>query len=1025
MKSKILQIAVLLSFLMCFVRAQANTLNIQQQVRSITGVITDNTGRTLPGVNIKVKGTQMGAASDAEGKYKITVPDASAILVFSHTGYMTIEQRAGGNAIVDVIMTETSSLLNDVVVVGYGSVRKKDVTGSVSSVNASQISQQPVTNALQAIQGRVPGLLIANTSTRPGSTPSVFIRGKRSISGGSDPLYVLNGMPFSGNINDISPADIESIDILKDASSTAIYGARGSNGVILITTKKGREGKTQIDYNARAGIQTPLNQVRFMTAPEYAEMVREAYRANNDYKSTSPSWAEDQKIPIFASDAYTLESLHMAYDDNGNYNPSKVRSNSEWWKAVQRTGQITDQQLSIRGGKAKTNFLISGSYFKDKGIVKSEEYGRYSVRLNLDHEVNKSIKVGGQTQYMHSLQQRGPTLFGSSWRVMPMGRLYDDNGQLTWKVSGTEDQSLNPLQKIAPGAVVKPYKRNSFFGSYYAEIKLPVKDLRYRTNLGLESISIQDNEFMSAIARAASVNSARTSADNRTSYTWENILYYDKTFKKQTLGVTLLQSVQQYKREWNSISVQDIPSDDLVFNDVGSALVPGAISSNKTQWQLSSFMGRVNYGYKGRYLFTGTARYDGSSRLATGHQWVLFPSAALAWRISDEGFMKYTPAISNLKVRVSYGTVASSEVDPYETKGTLSRRYYNFGDQNLIGYAPDAMTNHDLTWETTGQLNVGLDFGFFNDRLSGTVNLYQQNTKNLLLDRQLPIVSGFDVVKSNVGSTRNKGIELSVNSVNVKRRNFTWSTDAVFYLNKEEIVELYNGKVDDPGNKWFIGKPINVYYDYQKAGIWQNTPEDLAEMAKFNANGSSFKPGTIRLWDNGDYRITENDRVIQGQQRPNTIISLNNTFQYKGFDLVTFFVGSYGSMIKSEISYLSQSQRSSGAKVNYWTPSNPTNDFPRPIAGVGNLPYQETLQYEKADYIKLRNVTLGYTLAGKITNKLKISSCRFYVQAQNPWMWTTYSGVDPEGVDSDVDGDAAGYTRPTPRICTAGISLSF
>ncbi|MES2458016.1 MAG: TonB-dependent receptor [Bacteroidota bacterium] len=1025
MKLEYKYIAILLILLLPFSWARASTIAGQGRAITIKGTITDQTGGAMPGVSVVLKGTKNGTMSDADGKYTLTVPDRSATVVFSYTAYKTIERQIGDELIIDVVMTEQSNQLNEVVVVGYGEVRRKDLTGAVSSVNAAQISQQPVTNVLQAIQGRMPGLMITNTSTRPGSTPSVFIRGKRSISGGSDPLYVIDGMPFLGSINDISPADIESVDVLKDASATAIYGARGSNGVVLITTKKGKEGKTQIDFNSRVGVQTALNEVDFMNGAEYAAMIREAYRANNEYKSDVPSWAEDQKIPVFSSDPYTLESLHLAYDANGNYDPSKVRSDSEWWKAVQRKGVVTDNQLSIRGGGAKTNFLISGNYFNDKGIVRSEDYSRYSIRINLEHEISKAIKVGGQTQYLNSLQQRGPTLFGSSWRVMPIGRLYDENGQLMWKVSGTEDQSLNPLQKIAPGAVVKPYKKNDFFGSYFTEIKLPVDGLRYRANFGVESINIQDYEFMNAIARAASVNSAKNATDFRKSYTLENILFYDKVIKDHSFGATLLQSVQKYSRETNSISVQDIPSDELLFNDVGSALVPGAISSNKTQWQLSSFMGRLNYNYKGRYLLTATARYDGSSRLADGHQWVLFPSAAVAWRISDESFMKTVPAISDLKLRIGYGTVASSEVSPYETKGTLDRQYYNFGDKTLIGYAPNKMTNHELTWETTGQWNFGLDFGLFNNRLSGAVNVYQQNTTNLLLDRQLPIVSGFDVVKSNVGSTKNRGIEVSVSSLNVKSGDFKWSTDAMVYLNKEEIVELYNGKIDDPGNKWFIGKPINVFYDYQKTGIWQNTPEDLAEMKKFNDNGSTFKPGTIRLWDNGDYKINEADRVIQGQQRPKTILSLNNTFQYKAFDLSFFFNASYGSMIKTEISYLSQSQRSSGANVDYWTPNNPTNAFPRPIAGVGNLPYQETLQYEKADYIKLRNVTLGYMLPGKITSKLSISSCRFYIQAQNPWMWTTYSGVDPEGVDSDVDGDAAGYTRPTPTIWAAGINLSF
>lgn len=377
-------------------------------------------------------------------------------------------------------------------------------------------------------------------------------------------------------------------------------------------------------------------------------------------------------------------------------------------------------------------------------------------------------------------------------------------------------------------------------------------------------------------------------------------------------------------------------------------------------------------------------------------------------------------------MRVGYGVVASSEVDPYETKGTLSQKPYNYGSESIFGYAPDKMPNTMLTWETTGQWNAGFDFGFLGNRLNGTIDVYLQNTKDLLLDRQLPIVSGFNQIKSNVGKTRNKGLELTLNSLNINNKNFTWSTDLMMYTNKEEIVELYNGKEDDPGSSWFIGEAINVFYDYKKIGIWQDTPEDRAEMEKFNQNGSNFAPGTIRLWDNGDYKITSEDRVIQGQQRPKVILSLNNTFRYRDFDFSFFFEGNFGAMIKNNISYLNQAHRNGNVKVDYWTPTNPTNAFPRPIEGVDYLPYYETLHYEKSDFIKLRNVTLGYTIPSHITKKWDISRCRVYVQAQNSWMWTNFTGVDPESaLNKDVDGTYAGYTRPTPSTWLVGLNISF
>ncbi len=998
----------------------------QQSSKQITGTVIDKNGEPIIGANVVEKGTTNGTITDIDGKFALEVNENS-ILLISFIGYTSqeIKIEKGSSSNLNITLQEDTQTLDEIVVVGYGTVKKKDLTGAVASVSSEVISQAPVTSATQAIQGRLPGVFITNSTTKPGESASVVIRGKRSISGSSDPLYIIDGIPVAGGMNEIAPSDIESIDILKDASATAIYGARGSNGVILITTKKGKAGKTQVDYNGYVGFQTVLNQLEYMDGAAFAETVREAYRATGEYLSATPSWEEDQKIGTFANDPYTLESLHMAYDENGNYDPSKVRSDSKWWEAVQRTGMITDHQLSVRGGSEKTTFNFSASYYNNKGLVKDEEYTRYSVRLNLEHQINKYIKLGASTGYTHSVQERGSSLF-NSWRVMPMGRFYDDDGNLLEKVSGTDDQWRNPLLRLVEGAVENPLKINRFIGSYYLDISLPIKGLRYRTNLGIDHEARQNYNFQSAAARGNTMNYARNGMDNRSMFTWENLIFYDRTFGEHTLGVTLLQSINEYLREYNSIPVQGIPADELLWNNVGSASNPENTDSGKTQWRLASFMARVNYGFKDKYLLTASARYDGSSRLAEGHQWVAFPSVALAWRINEESFLKNVDFLSNLKLRLGYGVVASSEVDPYETKGTLSQKPYNYGSETLFGYAPDLMPNTTLTWETTGQWNAGLDFGFFQNRLNGTIDVYLQNTKDLLLDRQLPIVSGFDQIKSNVGKTRNKGIELTLNSLNINNKNFTWSTDLMLYANKEEIVELYNGKVDDPGNSWFIGEAINVFYDYKKIGIWQDTPEDRAEMEKFNQNGSNFTPGTIRLWDNGDYKINSDDRVIQGQQRPKVVLSLNNTFSFKDFDFSFFFEGNFGAMVKNNISYLNQAHRNGNVKVNYWTPTNPTNDFPRPIAGVDYLPYYETLHYEKSDFIKLRNVTLGYTIPRRITEKWDISRFRVYVQAQNSWMWTNFSGVDPEStLNSSVDGTYAGYTRPTPSTWLLGVNVSF
>lgn len=990
------------------------------QQRKVSGKVTNGvTGEPLVGVTVFVEGTKIGVITDFNGNFSINVPKPNSILTFSFIGYNTEKISLNGQSTLDVKLKPNITKLDEVVVVGYGSVKKSDLTGSVSIVNSSKLSQVPVTTLSQAIQGRVPGVLITNSNWSPGATPSVMVRGKRSISASSnDPLYVVDGIPMTGGMSEISPSDIESMNVLKDASATAIYGARGSNGVIIITTKKGKSGATQVDYNVYTGVQTILHQLPYMNGAEFAERVRESYRSTGVYTSAVPNWALDQTIGTFKNDAYTLASLQMAYDANGNYDPSKVRSGSEWWKAVQRTGIITDHQLSIRGGDDKTTFLISGTYNKNKGVIKNEDYERYSIRLNIDHQLSRAIKVGGQTLFSHSLQNRGSGLM-SNWRVMPLGRFTDDNGNLLLRVSGTDDQYWNPLNDLADGAISRPLKTNRYFGSYYAEIKLPIEGLKFRSNLGLDFLSTQNYEFYGSntVSRKGGTNYANNATSEQLMYTLENLLFYDKTINDHTLGFTLLQSIQQNVQESNGIPVENIPSDALLYNNVGSALIPGTLSSNRQQWNLASFMGRANYSYKGRYLLTVSARYDGSSRLSEGNKWVLFPAAAFAWRVNDEAFLKSIPTISNLKFRLGYGTTASSEVNPYQTKGELSSIYYNYGTTNVIGYAPNLLPNKDLTWETTKQWNVGIDFGILKNRISGTVDYYLQNTFNVLLDRQLPVVSGFSTVKSNIGRTSNRGIEVSLTTVNIQSKDFSWTTDYMFYANKEKIVELYSGKQSDVGNGWFVGQPLNVFYDYKKVGIWQDTPEDKAEMAKFNANGSNFTVGSIKLYDNGDYKITEDDRVIQGQARPKFTASLINTFNYKNFDLSIFLYGSYGSMIKNNVDYLNQAFRNSGVKVDYWTPTNPTNAYPRPIAGVDYLNYYTTLQYQKADFLRVRSITFGYALPKEMGKRFGISRCRLYATVQNPLIWTNYQGVDPEG--------ASGYATPSVSTWIIGLNLSF
>lgn len=663
-------------------RKQQQEQSKKDTKKNVSGIVVDGTGEPIIGATVVVKGTTIGTVTNITGQYTLDVP-SNGTLSISYVGYQSVDIPASNTrALAKVTLLEDSEMIDEVVVVGYGVQKKRDVTGAMSSVNAAKIASVPVTSASEALQGRASGVLVSQSSWSPGTTPSVLIRGKRSINASNEPLYVVDGVPITGGLGEISPSDIASMEVLKDASATAIYGSRGANGVVLITTKQGRDGKTQIDYSGYAGVQTIQNKLKLMNGAQYAEYVREAYRntnSKNKYASDYPDKTADMNNPMFKQDPYVLESLMMAYDENGNYDPSKVRSDN-WFDHVTRDGFVTDHQISINGGTAKTNFLASATYNKNEGIMKDESYERYSIRLNLNHEINKWFKFGLQTQYSHSVRQRGSGMASDAYmyRISPLGALRNEDGTPTQLVA-SDAQMWNPLMNLEKGAVSAPEKVSRYLGSYYIEITLPVKGLKFKSNLGLDSRTKQDYKFYSSetSTRQLGTSYAYNGMSKYTMMTLENMIFYNRDFgKDHSLGVTLLQSIQEDKTESNKTGVQAVASDALTYYDLASSTIIDKIGSNLTKWNMASFMGRVNYGYKGKYLFTGSVRYDGSSRLAEGHKWVAFPSVALAWRVSEEAFMKKQQVISNFKLRAGWGKTGNSAIDPYMTKGGLSLSKY-------------------------------------------------------------------------------------------------------------------------------------------------------------------------------------------------------------------------------------------------------------------------------------------------------------------------------------------------------------
>ncbi len=1002
-----------------------------QSKTQLNGIVTTESGEALNGVSITV--TMAGSkekqslSTNEKGVFTLTglAPNSKYNFTFTHVGYQeytvrNFEIKAGVTNSLIVRMKEASAGLNEVVVIGYGAVKKKDVTGAVSSVKSDKISEVAATDVTQVLQGRASGVMVQTQSWKPGFMAQVRIRGNRSINGDNAPLYVVDGVPFVDAINQISPNDIESIEILKDASATAIYGNRGANGVILITTKKGKKGKTIVEYNGYYGFQKNQPLPELMNAADFVEYSREAQRnALGGTYDGKPNRQLDFKNEQLVATPYMYRNLERAWE-SGAYDPSKLVS-TDWLSYGLRNGAMQDHQVSVRGGSEPTRFLLSADYFNNKGVVRDQDFTRYSVRLNAEHDITKSIRIGTQMSYANAVQNAGWSDVFDGYGLKsfnPLASPYEEDGKTLAMFPTNNTRTPNPVTNF--GKTKRLRKQDRLLGNYYLEVDF-LRDFKFRSNLALDYRAFQNYDFNgenTAAAGGQAPSSAANGTERRFMYTVENILSYNKSIGDgHTFYVTAVQSIQSEKSESANISVKELPYDGQLYYNVGSALTINGVGSNLSKWALASYMGRLNYSYKGKYLATVSARYDGSSRLAEGRKWVVFPSVALAWRLKNENFLKTSNVISDLKLRVGWGRTGNSGIDPYKTWGKLSTVRYVFGDASALGFTPVEMINPLLTWETTGQYNIGIDFGLFNGRITGSLEGYLQNTYDLLLDRQLPTVSGFPMILSNVGKTRNKGIELTLNTVNMRTRDFEWRSDWIFSLNKQEIIELYNGKKDDIGAGWFIGQPVGVHYDLGFDGIWQDTEADKAEMAKFNANGSTFKPGDIRPLDrNGDHKIDANDRYIIGQKDPKWTASWSHNFRYRNFDASVFFVGMFGQTIKHDLD-MRFDGRYNQPKLDYWTPVNPSNKYPRPLLGTAGLNYLGALNYYDGSFVRVRNISLGYSLPSPLLKNLFMEKCRIYASVQNPFLFTKFPGTDPEG--------ATGFNEPSVITYLLGVNISF
>jgi len=983
----------------------------------VRGTIKDIDGAPLPGVTIVQKGTTQGTISDVDGAYTLKDVSSKGVLVYSFVGMRTIEIAVNNQSVINVEMLADVTDLGEVVAVGYGVQRKEAVTGSVASMKGDDLRSMASANITQALQGRVSGVQMDQTSTKPGATMQIRIRGTRSLNASNDPLVVLDGIPFAGSLSDIDPNSIKSIDILKDASATAIYGARGANGVILVTTNKGTAGqKAKITYSGYYGLKDVFAKYPMMTGPEFVALRK--------YANTMPKAKQ------------YINTLDESDDVD-----------TDWQDLLYRTGTVNNHDVSIAGGTQGGSYTFGGTFYKEEAVVPLQDFSRYSIRSSADQEIGKYFRFGYSTNSNFSVTN-GNGLGAVSWALdrSPIANIYNEDGSIKERFEQvTSGKQWVSTRTILEGLGDKYIDQTRTFGTYnslYSEVKIPgVEGLKYRINLGLNYRQINSGNYTGVgVFSGTPSNNSTASITNEHTINWtvENLLTYDRIFaEKHKINAVAMYSAEQTMYNKSNVSAKDIPSDAFQFYNLGQAtgeitVSPG--SQDYKQYALMSWMGRAMYSYDDRYMLSLTFRSDASSRLAPGHKWHNYPAVSAGWNIAKESFMSDIDIINNLKLRVGYGETSNQSVDPYKTLGLLSTRPYNFGTTNATGMYVSELPNPKLGWEFSRTYNVGLDFGLLNNRLNGTFEYYVQNTNNVLLSVGLPSTSGVSSYMANIGETQNKGFEFSLNGVILDDVNgWTWEAGINIYANRNKLVALASGQSRDENNWWFVGHPIDVIYDYEKTGLWQEGDPYLETLEP----GGNV--GMIKVRYTGEYKedgtpvraINASDRQIISLE-PDFLGGFNTSVAYKGFDLSV--IGSFksggivNSFLYGSAGYLNclNSRSGNNVKVDYWTEDNRDAKYPRPNGLGGDTPkYGSTLGYFDASYLKIRTITLAYNLeSNKWFKKTGIDKLRVYCSVQNPFVmfspFTKESGLDPETNSYGNENAALPYSGTLRRLLTIG-----
>jgi len=1032
-RNKIPQRAKTSVLLLLFMLALSITSLMAQTGITVTGQVLNENHEPVDGASVVVKNAKTGVTTDAKGHFTLTGVRPNAILVISFVGYDSQEVKAGTTSIT-VSLQPVNRNLDQVVVIGYGSQRRKDVTGSVASISGDKVNEVPAVDISRALQGRIAGVEMSQTSTKPGTGMQIRIRGARSLNASNDPLVVLDGIPFGGYLNDISPSEIESVEILKDASATAIYGSRGANGVILVTTKKGKSGqRARITYNGYSGMKKIWSEYPLMNGPQYAAL----RKANNETPGST--------------------IRYNTIDENDS-------TNTDWQKLLFRTGYVINQDMTISGGTDRGSYSVGFNYYKDQGVMPLQYYDRYTVRTALDQHIGEFLHLGLITNnyYVYSHDQNLSP--GGAFALTPL--INPKNADGTWKehvninTSGAQwAYTKNALDGLGD-KYIDLTRSYSSYNSIFAEVKIPgITGLKYRMNLGLNYHEHDYGTYTgTGVFSGTSTNPSSAGISNTKQVGWalENLLMYDRTFaRKHKVSVTALYSAQQDTYWYSGSSATNIASDAFQFYNLQQILADQGgtntvAAGNYWQKGLLSYMGRVIYSYNDRYHLTASFRSDASSVLAPGYQYHSYPAVSAGWNIKDEPFMKKASFIDALKLRVGYGETSNQAINPYQTLGGLSTSPYNYGATGYaMGYYVTTLPNPRLGWEFSKTWNYGIDFTLLKNRLSGTIEYYTVNTSNVLLSVGLPATAGVGSYTANIGSTQNKGLELSLSGTIIDNNHgWTWEASVNVYANRNKLLSLYSGKPFDKGNLWFPGHPIDVIYDYKKIGLityadsasgfmkaYYATPNVGMIKVAYNTNDPSlqFDHGVPNRPIRTGTGLDDDDRQIYDIQ-PNYEGGFSTKVAYKNIELsVTGFFRNGGLLISSLYSsagYLNNLNTRSGNNVNvdYWTPTNQDAWAPRPggVSGSGDNPaFGSTLGYFSASMLKIRTITLGYTFNQSWMKKANISAMRIYLTAENPFvLFSPYykmSHMDPE---TNAYGDQYSAVSAAPhRILTIGTNV--